>query len=153
MRSLQAYDWPGNVRELRNVVSSLAVMSRGERIEESEIPEEIRRRLAAEHLPVPSRRSQAEAERDVILQSLLALRHDIQEVLRLLRRPAATDHTGATLIEPAAAPETAADLKTNEKDMIRRALESAGGNRRKAARQLGMPERTLYRRLREYGLA
>jgi DNA-binding NtrC family response regulator len=37
--------------------------------------------------------------------------------------------------------------------MIRRALESAGGNRRKAARQLGMAERTLYRRLREYGLA
>jgi two-component system NtrC family response regulator len=152
MRVLHAYDWPGNVRELRNVVSSLAVMSRGESIDEAEIPEEIRRRLAADHMPVPARRSQAEAERDIILQSLLALRHDIQEVLRLLRDGTAPP-SGAALVDAPGAPETAADLRSNEKDMIRRALESAGGNRRKAARQLGMAERTLYRRLREYGLA
>jgi transcriptional regulator with PAS, ATPase and Fis domain len=39
-----------------------------------------------------------------------------------------------------------------ERDAIREALAANAGNRRKAARQLGISERTLYRRIREYGL-
>jgi DNA-binding NtrC family response regulator len=33
-----------------------------------------------------------------------------------------------------------------------RALRDSGGNRRLAARMLGMSERTLYRRIKEFGL-
>jgi DNA-binding NtrC family response regulator len=39
-----------------------------------------------------------------------------------------------------------------ERDAIQRALRRTRGNRRKAAALLGMGERTLYRKLREYGL-
>jgi DNA-binding NtrC family response regulator len=39
-----------------------------------------------------------------------------------------------------------------EREAIREALAANAGNRRKAARQLGISERTLYRRIREYGL-
>ena len=36
--------------------------------------------------------------------------------------------------------------------MLEKALERNGGNRKKAARDLGLSDRTLYRRLKEYGL-
>jgi DNA-binding NtrC family response regulator len=40
-----------------------------------------------------------------------------------------------------------------ERATIEAALEETGGNRRKAAEQLGIGERTLYRKIKEYGLA
>lgn len=43
-------------------------------------------------------------------------------------------------------------LEEIEKEMIRKALERTGRNRRLAAGQLGISERTLYRKIKEYGL-
>ena len=39
-----------------------------------------------------------------------------------------------------------------EKEAIRQTLAMTGGNREQAARMLGIGERTLYRKLKEYGL-
>jgi len=39
-----------------------------------------------------------------------------------------------------------------EKHAIRSALKQTGGNREQAAKMLGIGERTLYRKLKEYGL-
>ena len=39
-----------------------------------------------------------------------------------------------------------------EKELIRKTLEMVGGNRQQAARILGIGERTLYRKIKEYGL-
>lgn len=47
------------------------------------------------------------------------------------------------------APRTMSDI---ERDAIRRALEEVGGNRRRAAERLGIGERTLYDKLRKYGI-
>ncbi|MDH5492560.1 MAG: sigma-54-dependent Fis family transcriptional regulator, partial [Myxococcales bacterium] len=44
------------------------------------------------------------------------------------------------------------DFKANEKQQILGTLEATGWNRAKAARRLGMPRRTFYRRLKEYGI-
>jgi DNA-binding NtrC family response regulator len=46
----------------------------------------------------------------------------------------------------------AGSLKTAEAGAIRKALEKAGGNRRKAARQLGIAPSTLYAKMKKYGL-
>jgi DNA-binding NtrC family response regulator len=43
-------------------------------------------------------------------------------------------------------------VKEAEKNLIVRALEEAGGNRRQAAQKLGISPRTLYRKLHEYHL-
>lgn len=48
--------------------------------------------------------------------------------------------------------EVSASLEDLEKDMIRKALARTGGNRRQTAAQLGISERTLYRKIKEYGL-
>ena len=44
-------------------------------------------------------------------------------------------------------------LKEVEKILIEQTLEQVGGNRQEAARMLGIGERTMYRKLKEYGLS
>jgi len=48
--------------------------------------------------------------------------------------------------------EESLSLQQKEMDMIRRALEKYTGKRRNAARELGISERTLYRKIKEYGI-
>ncbi|HZM17449.1 MAG TPA: sigma-54 dependent transcriptional regulator [Candidatus Krumholzibacteria bacterium] len=155
MRALQAYGWPGNVRELRNVVFRMAVLARRPRLEESDLPEEVRQPALAQHLPVPLHRSPEQAEREIILQSLLVLRRDLQEVLRLLQGKA--HPAGAVVVDaeppPIPAPTTSQNLRENEEELIRNALRAAGGNRRAAAARLGIAERTLYRKIKEYQIS
>ena len=43
-------------------------------------------------------------------------------------------------------------IDEGEKELIRRALEVTGGNRKEAAARLGFSERTLYRKIKEYDL-
>jgi DNA-binding NtrC family response regulator len=43
-------------------------------------------------------------------------------------------------------------LEEAERQLIERALEQFGGNRRKAAEALGISERTLYRKIEQYGV-
>jgi len=52
--------------------------------------------------------------------------------------------------EPAALPGETID--DHEKALIERALREANGNRTVAAKKLGIPRRTFYRRLEKYGL-
>ena len=44
------------------------------------------------------------------------------------------------------------NLNDISKQMLEKALERNHGNRRKAAQELGISDRTLYRRLKQYGL-
>ena len=43
-------------------------------------------------------------------------------------------------------------LEDTERETIRRSLERHGGKRRRAAEELNISERTLYRKIKEYGL-
>ncbi len=48
--------------------------------------------------------------------------------------------------------EESLSLAKKEQDMIRRALEKHKGKRKSAAKDLGISERTLYRKIKEYGI-
>ena len=48
--------------------------------------------------------------------------------------------------------EESLSLQDRELDLIKRALEKHEGRRRNAAKELGISERTLYRKIREYGI-
>ncbi len=68
-----------------------------------------------------------------------------QNVADLIKSPAAPAQT--------AAGETASmTLEDTEKETIRRALERNGGRRKITAQELNISERTLYRKIKEYGL-
>ena len=48
--------------------------------------------------------------------------------------------------------EESLNLNDNQRQMVVRALERNNGNRKNAAQELGISDRTLYRRIKEYGL-
>jgi transcriptional regulator with PAS, ATPase and Fis domain len=56
-------------------------------------------------------------------------------------------------IEDSEVIEESLSLQKKEIDMIRRALEKYNGKRKNAARELGISERTLYRKIKEYDIS
>ena len=67
-------------------------------------------------------------------------------------QPALEDAIAEEYIEPVKEPE---NLNLNDlgRQMLEKALERNNGNRKKAAQELGISDRTLYRRLKQFGLA
>ncbi len=182
MQILMSYPWPGNVRELRNLVESMVVLAPGREIGPSDIPRAIREGGAARFLPVhvgPVLRGAVGAEGrelEFLVRSMLELRLQVEELRRRLDderdngqtwvgevHPAPALGAGGIsgAIEPPGQPAlpssvtlapgmTMADI---ERAAIEAALRDTRGNRRKAAEMLDIGERTLYRKLRDYGIA
>ena len=67
-------------------------------------------------------------------------------------QPPLEDAIAEEYIEPVKEPE---NLNLNDlgRQMLEKALERNNGNRKKAAQELGISDRTLYRRLKQFGLA
>lgn len=65
-------------------------------------------------------------------------------------------HQATPTVQDAVAEEISEPESLNLEDlgrqMVEKALERNGGNRKKAARELGISDRTLYRRIKQYGL-
>jgi DNA-binding NtrC family response regulator len=177
MEMLMEAPWPGNVRQLRNLVESMVVLAPGREIGPADIPPEIRDgRMRFLPMPLPeSRREIAGQELEFIFRSLVELKVQIEdlrrrfdegsasaEVIDLGRASVRSDVAGPVYAVPGDVPEdeerqvlyrsgmTMADV---ERSAIEAALEETRGNRRKAAEQLGIGERTLYRKIKEYGLS
>jgi DNA-binding NtrC family response regulator len=157
LAKLTAYPWPGNVRELRNVIDTAVVLAPEGRITAALLEAQ----LAGETvhggplLPVPLHRSKDEAEREMLYASILAMHRDVRELLSLARQGmAAKPFEAMREVFPEAPPEPQVQpLSSLEREAIRGALRSTDGNRRRAADLLGISERTLYRKIKEYGLS
>ena len=67
------------------------------------------------------------------------------------QKPMAEDAIAEEYIELEKEPENL-NLSNIERQMLEKALERNGGNRKKAAQELGISDRTLYRRIKQYGL-
>ena len=157
MQLLRSYHWPGNVRELRNVVESMLVIEGDKHLETSDVRKYLKEyREASEdrNLPVHLGRTVEQAERELILRALLDIKGNILDVKNLLaeqmnshdnshRDPLALNDTQG---------ETSPSLQEMEKRVIADALQRFRGNRRVAARTLKISERTLYRKIKDYGL-
>ena len=63
----------------------------------------------------------------------------------------AEDAIAEEYVEPEKEPESL-NLNDLSRQMLEKALERNGGNRKKAAQELGISDRTLYRRIKQYGL-
>jgi len=167
------------VRELRNLVESMVVLAPGREIGPEDIPRAIREGGAARFLPVhvgPVVRGAVGTEGrelEFLVRSMLELRLQVEELRRRLddeRRdghwvgevhPAALGSGAITgAIEPPNQPAAPSVLTLApgmtmaeiERAAIEAALRDTRGNRRKAAEMLDIGERTLYRKLRDYGI-
>ena len=65
--------------------------------------------------------------------------------------PVMEDAEAEEYVEPEREPESL-NLNDLSRQMLEKALERNGGNRKKAAQELGISDRTLYRRIKQYGL-
>ncbi len=70
--ALYAYDWPGNIRQLRNCLESAVVMSSDSIIRLSDLPEPVRNAEQTAAITVRIGSTMAEAERQIILETLSA---------------------------------------------------------------------------------
>ena len=160
-------DWPGNVRQLRNLIESMVVLAPEGQIQPGDVPHEIRERGRGLPMRLPAAtREIAGQELEFIFRSLVELKLQVEELRRRLEeRPQRVEvievGPGAPLatVDAEPLPEghvvyragmTMADV---ERAAIEAALKETRGNRRRAAEVLGIGERTLYRKLKEYALA
>jgi DNA-binding NtrC family response regulator len=165
VEQLEVYSWPGNVRELRNLVERLVVMRGSDEIRAEDVQLYLATRGGANpRLPVVGRRG--ELPLDVILDALLALRREVADLRRDIQRRGFVGTSAQPLsvseIEDAheiPMPQTREEpsrtlpsMEEVERQTIENALREAGGNRRRAARLLGIGERTLYRKVRRFKL-
>ena len=165
-------DWPGNIRQLRNLIESMVVLAPEGEIRASDIPGDIRERGRGVGLPmrIPgAMRDIAGQELEFIFRSLVELKLQVEELRRRIEdRPQRVEVievgpgsalTSVAPVETEPAPEGEVVYRAGmtmaevERAAIEAALRQTKGNRRKAAEILGIGERTLYRKLKEYALA
>ena len=176
IRTMKNHPWKGNVRELKNFVDSIIVLEKGERITVEMVerqmgfnPNETRDNLA---LPVVMQQPPEAAERELILRQLFLLRQDVEFLKQLATQgPMVSDQIGMPIMGHSSEQitpslhideESALFIKNSsigemnmedlEREAIERTLKLFNNNRRATAKSLGMSERTLYRKIDQYGL-
>jgi DNA-binding NtrC family response regulator len=157
---LETHAWPGNIRELKNLIERVVILEKGKVIDGPMLEKHHGPVIDKErNLPVILNKSPEQAEREIIYRALMDLRFVIEEIRSLLlhREPdssiASPDPlTGESDASVRMKDDMDLNLRRSEKRMIETALQKTGGNRRRAAQLLGIGERTLYRKLKEYDL-
>jgi DNA-binding NtrC family response regulator len=178
MQRLVNAPWPGNVRQLRNLVESMVVLAPGAEIRATDIPADVLEGPATGTL-LPMRVHPAGPqgggaagmqELEFILRSLVDLRLQIEEMRRRIDAGPQrvqvielADHSAVTEVMSDDGDDGAdgkrpvlyqpgMTMAEVERATIEAALQEYKGNRRRAAEVLGIGERTLYRKIKEYHL-
>lgn len=176
---LLSYYWPGNVRQLKNITEQISIIETNREINaailQTYLPSQNIQRLPA---LLGGREGKGfESEREILYQVLFDMRHDVTELKKLVhdimseRGPVVTSPPSVpAIIHPVMTTpgtpcpddddiqdteeyvEETLSLEEVEKEMIRKALEKHHGKRKSAAKDLSISERTLYRKIKEYGL-
>ncbi|MCD8210897.1 MAG: sigma-54 dependent transcriptional regulator [Prevotella sp.] len=176
------YKWPGNVRQLKNITEQMSILSPTREIGVQEIrkfiPEDIESTQLATLSSVAS--GFRENERELLYKILYELRGNVNDLRREMNdlRKQLDAKTSAevskeeailpTVISPQLQGNTAPqvydayaeeisepeslNLEDIGRQMVEKALDKNSGNRKKAAQELGISDRTLYRKIKQYGL-
>lgn len=168
--ALQDYSWPGNVRQLKNIVEQIALFNAGGTVTGA-IVDSYLPRTTHTATPVRSGSHSYDDEREALFNMIFNLRARIDELEeRLQGRPVQQPITSAvdvtdypTALVPSSVTDQARHIispgfvpaspaQPTERDRIAEALIRHDGHRKAAAADLGISERTLYRKIREYDL-
>lgn len=164
VKAMMVYRWPGNVRQLKNIVEQLALFSAGEEVGRDQIMDLLPRSKSSAGENMPSRNPHSyEMEREYLWQSVFALRREIADLRSRLDQEPPTEEAGPysyearskslVLQSPGLLPvRPARSLEESEREAVADALRRCGGNKKLAAEQLDISQRTLYRKIREYNL-
>ena len=139
LERLVAYDWPGNVRELENAVERAVVLSRGQPI-------------TVEQLPFDSVKAPRGNGRKAARDAEIAEEAGELEPVAAGGKASEADGNGLGVENGEPGGPFKKRVSALERRLILEALERAGGNRTRAAEDLGIYRRLLYAKMREYGL-
>ncbi|MBQ9224405.1 MAG: sigma-54-dependent Fis family transcriptional regulator [Prevotella sp.] len=174
------YKWPGNVRQLKNITEQMSVLSQERVITPELLREFIPQDTESTMLTTISHggNHSYENEREILYKILYELRGNVSDLKRDMNslRKQLDEARERQLFTSQAVPaviktetprpvttvqdaeaEEISDMETLNLDdigrqMIEKALDRNNGNRKKAAQELGISDRTLYRRIKQFGL-
>lgn len=177
IRTMKQYDWPGNIRELKHFVEKILVIEKGERITTDMVHKSMNDIFSKpqinNELPIIIDNDKNKAEIDLMLRQLFLLKQDTEIIQKLIMSgsvnanvPSKIESLDNSIEVPQKSMEIVEEgfklirddaigdisIKDLEKEAITRTLSYFNNNRRKTARSLGMSERTLYRKIEEFGL-
>jgi transcriptional regulator with PAS, ATPase and Fis domain len=159
MAALMRHSWPGNVRELKNVIESILVLERGNVVDEQVVAKYLR--FTEEHvddrsLPMALGKAPEQAERELIFRLLWEIKSDLHDIRGMLgdlqQRPPLSLPPGDGPMAASSMDMDDVTLRGMEEELIAYTLRRFRGNRRLAAEALNISERTLYRKIKDYGL-
>ncbi|MCQ2348079.1 MAG: sigma-54 dependent transcriptional regulator [Paludibacteraceae bacterium] len=165
---LKSYYWNGNVRQLKNVAEQISIIEQNHDIMADTLRKYLPENERANAL-VLGGTANAQSnenfmnERELLYKVLFDMKRDMSEMrqqlnaLKMQRQQSTVENPKPKMeirdVEEAAVyAEEVSSMEEVEKEMIRKTLEKTKGNRRDAAKLLGKSERTLYRKIKEYGL-
>ena len=178
---LKSYYWQGNVRQLKNVAEQISLIESRREITADILSQYLPNHQMYKGLAIVERSNQQSVPMEELkmlynMMGMMKREMDIlkEQLANLQQQDATTnipediveweskkkvldiDEVAVVADEEAETPvvEKAADLKLSnlERDTIQKALLKNGGNRKATAVELGLSERTLYRKIKDYGL-
>ena len=172
MNVLVDYNWPGNIRQLRNFVAQLSVIEKERNITESVIVNALPENRNINNTPVLFEdKTKADlSEREILYKVLFDMKRDLTELKKitfdLMNNDGSSefnkeifnevDENEITLLSKEEAETEIVQeiftLANQEKNLIKKSLEKHKGKRKLAAEELGISERTLYRKIKEFKL-
>ena len=176
-RLLQECYWRGNIRQLKNLAEQIAVIELDHQINADTLrkylPKEENQQGLVLRNPVQEKGKDYSHEIGILYNMVMQNKKDLEDLKSLIEggreieisRPRELEEIPAqptiTISQPEAParkPIEAEDVESSlriedaEIDRIKKALEVSGNNRKVAAARLGISERSLYRKIKEYGL-
>ena len=166
------YNWPGNIRQLKNFVSQLSVIEKERNISAQTILDSLPENKNSSNTPIlfEDKNKADLSEREILYKVLFDMKRDLTELKKitfdLMKKDGETETTQVfndlseneiTLVshDTTNKPEesdSSFSLSDHEKILIKQSLEKHNGKRKLAADELGISERTLYRKIKEFNL-
>ena len=167
INALKSYYWRGNIRQLKNVAEQISAIETEPSISletiQRYLPDEPHSRLP-QHIKGKGTQSAFNPDPEMLFKAMLEMKKDIENLKGAVKK--LLEEKGEHIAEPInalpAAPEFI-DVEVSEatpslsvddmqKELIKKALIKHGGRKELAALELKMSVRTLYRKIKEYGL-
>ena len=166
------YNWPGNIRQLKNFVSQLSVIEKERNISAQTILDSLPENKNSSNTPIlfEDKNKADLSEREILYKVLFDMKRDLTELKKitfdLMKKDGETETTQVfndlseneiTLVshdttnKPVES-DSSFSLSDHEKMLIKQSLEKHNGKRKLAAEELGISERTLYRKIKEFNL-
>ena len=163
---IQEYNWPGNIRELKNFVQNISVLEKEKNIDYQTVSKYLPKNDNNFHLVKSKNEDNDLNEREILYKVLFDMKRDLNHLKKvtdeiiLKSENSNSIHNEKILnvgeIEKKESSsnsiENTLSLFDNEKNLIIRALKKNFGKRKNAAKDLGISERTLYRKIKEFNL-